>query len=349
MTKHKKITQIMLIMLGIFLILATYVYGPLSQKRKLSEANLKMQEQLLEEELNFEKKVEMFVENLEIDRNSGQLLANKGFSSIEEIYRSSIDEIKKIEGVDEKFAEELMEKSKDYISNKFVENLEIDRNLGQLLANKGFSSIEEIYQSSIDELKKIEGVDEKFADELIEKSKDYISNKKENVGKKIDSEKKNILEDEIINLVEGEDANIFENVEYNGIYNINNTFILKSDKAKIFSASPNFVVMKKMHVTLFMNDGRVVIITSDSGTYNKVTHDSFFEKNVEATDGETIILGDKLDLVSTEKWAQIYNNVIVKDQTKSFLKADKILYDFTSELYQVSMLDNKKVKVKIIK
>ena len=290
MTNHKKITQIMLIMLGIFLILATYVYGPLSQKRKLSEANLKMQEQLLEEELNFEKKVEMFVENLEIDRN-----------------------------------------------------------LGQLLANKGFSSIEEIYQSSIDELKKIEGVDEKFADELIEKSKDYISNKKENVGKKIDSEKKNILEDEIINLVEGEDANIFENVEYNGIYNVNNTFILKSDKAKIFSASPNFVVMKKMHVTLFMNDGRVVIITSDSGTYNKVTHDSFFEKNVEATDGETIILGDKLDLVSTEKWAQIYNNVIVKDQTKSFLKADKILYDFTSELYQVSMLDNKKVKVKIIK
>ena len=45
MTNHKKITQIMLIMLGIFLILATYVYGPLSQKRKLSEANLKMQEQ----------------------------------------------------------------------------------------------------------------------------------------------------------------------------------------------------------------------------------------------------------------------------------------------------------------
>ena len=270
-------------MLGVFLILATYIYNPLSQKRKSNEANLEIQEQLLEEELNFEKKVEMFVENLEIDRN-----------------------------------------------------------LGQLLTNKGFSSIEEIYQSSVDEIKKIEGVDEKFAKELIEKSKDYIVNKNKN------AKKKTILEDEIIKLVEGEDANIFENVEYNGVYNLNNTFVLRSDKAKIFSASPNFVLMQKMHVTLFMNDGRVVIITSDSGTYNKVTHDSFFERNVKATDGETIILGDKLDLVSTEKWAQIYNNVIITDRTKSFLKADKILYDFTSELYQVSMLDNKKVKVKII-
>ena len=37
MTNHKKITQIMLIMLGIFLILATYVYGPLSQKRKIGK------------------------------------------------------------------------------------------------------------------------------------------------------------------------------------------------------------------------------------------------------------------------------------------------------------------------
>ena len=329
-------------MLGVFLILATYIYNPLSQKRKSNEANLEIQEQLLEEELNFEKKVEMFVENLEIDRNLGQLLTNKGFSSIEEIYQSSVDEIKKIEGVDEKFAKELIEKSKDYISSKFAENLEIDRNLGQLLTNKGFSSIEEIYQSSVDEIKKIEGVDEKFAKELIEKSKDYIVNKNKN------AKKKTILEDEIIKLVEGEDANIFENVEYNGVYNLNNTFVLRSDKAKIFSASPNFVLMQKMHVTLFMNDGRVVIITSDSGTYNKVTHDSFFERNVKATDGETIILGDKLDLVSTEKWAQIYNNVIITDRTKSFLKADKILYDFTSELYQVSMLDNKKVKVKII-
>ena len=33
---------------------------------------------------------------------------------------------------------------------------------------------------------------------------------------------------------------------------------------------------------------------------------------------------------------------------KSSLKADKIHYDFTSELYQVSMFNNKKVKIKLV-
>ena len=300
MTNYKKIIQIMLIMLGIFLILATYFYSPISQKRKSDQVNLKNQESFVKEEefkdkdkdkeLNFEEKVELFVENLEVDKN-----------------------------------------------------------LGQRLVNEGFSSIEEIYQSGLEKVKKIEEVDEKLAKKMMEKSKVYIANKKEKINNKIEDNKAVTAEDEIINLVEGEDANIFENVEYSGIYNANNTFILKSDTAKIFTASPNFVVMKNMHVTLYMDDGRVVVITSDSGTYNKVTYDSFFEKNVKATDGETIILGDNLDLISTEKWAQVYNNVIVKDQSKSFLRADKIHYDFTSELYQVSMFDKGKVKVKLIK
>ena len=39
--------------------------------------------------------------------------------------------------------------------------------------------------------------------------------------------------------------------------------------------------MKKMHVTIFLDGGRIIKITSDKGKYNKVTYDSYFEDNEE--------------------------------------------------------------------
>tara|TARA_B100001123_G_C15339966_1_gene1034427 strand:+ start:1616 stop:2203 length:588 start_codon:yes stop_codon:yes gene_type:complete len=161
--------------------------------------------------------------------------------------------------------------------------------------------------------------------------------------------KANVIEpkkEEVID--KDKEVNVFENVEYKGIYNLNNSYTIKSNNAKIFTADPDVVHMKNMHVTIFLNDGRIIKITSDKGKYNKVTYDSFFEKNVRATDGDTVILAENLDLLATEKWAMVYNDVIVEHNEKSSLKADKIHYDFTSELYQVSMFNNKKVKIKLV-
>ena len=45
----------------------------------------------------------------------------------------------------------------------FVSNLEVDETLGQLLVAEGFSTIEEINQSTQDEISKIEGIDEGYS------------------------------------------------------------------------------------------------------------------------------------------------------------------------------------------
>jgi len=67
----------------------------------------------------------------------------------------------------------------------FVRNLEVDETLGQLLVAEGFSSIEEINQSTQDEISKIEGIDENTAKELKERTKEYLIKEKENIGKKL--------------------------------------------------------------------------------------------------------------------------------------------------------------------
>ena len=67
----------------------------------------------------------------------------------------------------------------------FVKNLEVEETLGQLLVAEGFSSIEEIAQSSIEDISKIEGIDENTAKELQERSKEYLVKEKENIGNKL--------------------------------------------------------------------------------------------------------------------------------------------------------------------
>ena len=67
----------------------------------------------------------------------------------------------------------------------FIRNLEVDETLGQLLVAEGFSTIEEINQSTLDDILKIEGIDENTAKELKERTKEYLIKEKENIGKKL--------------------------------------------------------------------------------------------------------------------------------------------------------------------
>ena len=144
-----------------------------------------------------------------------------------------------------------------------------------------------------------------------------------------------------------EESNLFENIEYNGIYNANNPFTVKSEKAYISTNDPDIVYMTKVKTTLYINDGRIVTITSDKGKYNKVTYDSYFVGNVRAADGESIMSSENLDLLATQS-AIVYNNVVLTSD-KGLLRADKIKYNFETRSYHISMFKDKKVKIKLIK
>jgi len=78
----------------------------------------------------------------------------------------------------------------------FTKNLEVDETLGQLLVAEGFSSIEEIHQSTLQEILKIEAIDENTAKELKERAEEYLKKEKEDIGKKL---KELGVEDVLIN------------------------------------------------------------------------------------------------------------------------------------------------------
>ena len=140
----------------------------------------------------------------------------------------------------------------------------------------------------------------------------------------------------------------FENVEYKGLYDLNKPFIIKSEEAYILNEEPDIVYMNTMHVILHLNDGRIVNIISNKGSYNKRTNDCFFEDEVKATDGKTNIFADNLDLLANKNSVNIYNNVRLNDPTASF-QADKVDYDFETKNFKVSMFEDKKIKMRVVR
>ena len=139
----------------------------------------------------------------------------------------------------------------------------------------------------------------------------------------------------------------FENIEYQGLYDLDKPFSVKSEKAHILDEEPDIVYMTNMNVVLYLKDERIVRIISNRGRYNKATYDCFFEEDVRATDGETKIFSENLDLLATENFVKIYNNVKLNHSTGS-LRADKIDYDFETKYFKVSMFDDSLVKMKVI-
>jgi len=126
-------------------------------------------------QIEFKDKTEIFVKNLEVDETLGQLLVAEGFSSIEEINKSSSEDISKIEGIDENTAKELKERAGEYLIKEKeniaikLKDLGVDDNLinykgltpGMLLTlgEKKIKTLKDFAELSTDEL--IGGYDEK--------------------------------------------------------------------------------------------------------------------------------------------------------------------------------------------
>jgi len=164
------------------------------------------------------------------------------------------------------------------------------------------------------------------------------ANKKNNSNKEF-SEKK------IQSPLEKDTVNNFENLEFKGFYDFDKPFTVKSKNAIIKEGEPDLVYMTDMQVILYLEGNRTVNITSKTGLYNKGNYNCFFEQNVYATDGETIITANNLDLLAERNLIEIYNDVNLNYPMGTVL-ADRMEYNFETKLFKVS--DGQEIKMKII-
>ena len=146
-------------------------------------------------------------------------------------------------------------------TDNFVRNLELDETLGQLLVAEGFSSIDDVKDSSVEAFTKIEGIEEETAKELIGRAKEFYQKDQEEIAKRI---KDLGLDNDLINhegltpgmlVTLGEqkiltlnDFADFASDELTGAYDI-----VKGERVKIKGCLEDFALSKKEADDLIMS------------------------------------------------------------------------------------------------
>jgi len=125
--------------------------------------------------------LELFKEQLDVDEEVALILAQEGFSSIEEIAYVPVQEMVQIEEFDEEIVEELRNRARDVLLTRAIAGEEqgstpaqdllemdgMDEELAYKLAAKGVITMEDLAEQALDELDGIDGLDEERASKLI--------------------------------------------------------------------------------------------------------------------------------------------------------------------------------------
>ena len=148
------------------------------------ELNVMTQEQATQKsETEMQNLQQLFMEQLDVDEDVAAILVQEGFSSIEEIAYVPATELLSIEEFDEGIVEELRGRARDVLLTQAIASEEefgdaepaqdlldmegMDRALAFRLAAEGITSMEDLAEQAVDDIKNIEGLDETRAAQLI--------------------------------------------------------------------------------------------------------------------------------------------------------------------------------------
>ncbi|MDR2212305.1 MAG: transcription termination factor NusA [Pseudomonadales bacterium] len=127
--------------------------------------------------------ITIFMQALDVDEEVADILAQEGFTSIEEIAYVPLEEIAGIQDFDEEIADELRNRAKDALLTKAIASEEdiskagiaddllnmegMSNDIALALSKLGILSMEELAEQAIDDLLEIDGMDEAKAGQLI--------------------------------------------------------------------------------------------------------------------------------------------------------------------------------------
>jgi N utilization substance protein A len=132
--------------------------------------------------------VQMFMKQLDVDEDVATILAQEGFSTIEELAYVPVSELASIEAFDEELIKELRNRARDVLLTQAIaseESLEsqlpaddllqlsgMSPDLALKLAQSGIRTREQLAEQSVDDLAEIEGLDAAEAGALIMKARE---------------------------------------------------------------------------------------------------------------------------------------------------------------------------------
>jgi N utilization substance protein A len=131
--------------------------------------------------------VTSFMEQLNVDENVAAVLAEEGFSTIDEVAYVPVEELQAIAEFDDELVDILRQRAQEALAARAAEAGEdlnavpaedllgmegMDEGLAYALARRGVITMDDLAEQSVDELMEIDGMDEEWAARLIMKARE---------------------------------------------------------------------------------------------------------------------------------------------------------------------------------
>jgi transcription termination/antitermination protein NusA len=140
-------------------------------------------EALEKDDIEIKNNAQIFVEKLSVGEDVATLLAQEGFSTIDQVAYVPINELEKIDGFDEKLVNELRERAQDQLlveaisteedldqhgpSKNLIDLKSVNETIAYALARNGINDKNTLAEQSIDDLLEIDEMDEEIASKII--------------------------------------------------------------------------------------------------------------------------------------------------------------------------------------
>ena len=132
-------------------------------------------------EIEFSKVRDLFIAKLDVDEDVADILVREGFNTLEEVAYVPLEEMLEIEALDEETVNELRSRARNALLNAAIVNEErvehsiedllkmegVDENIARALASKGVETQDQLADLDAEELIEITGMDEERANQLI--------------------------------------------------------------------------------------------------------------------------------------------------------------------------------------
>ena len=173
----------------------------------------------------------------------------------------------------------------------------------------------------------------------------YVNQKDRNNKKIFSESSKEKITKSITSKNDG-NKNKFYNIEYSGLDFSGNRYILRSEEAIADNSKSSTIHLRKVNAKFYFKDDTVLNITSDNGTYDNITLDINFKKNVKADYGDNRMISDEASFANSKGYLRILNNVKLFS-TKGDLIADELLFDIKSQNLEINSFNDNNINAKI--
>ena len=172
----------------------------------------------------------------------------------------------------------------------------------------------------------------------------YISQKKNNNQTIISQDLQKKITQNFSN--DKSEGDVFYDVSYSGFDLSGNRYLLKSKEARTDRLNSQKVNLKSVEAFFYFKDDSILKIESEECIYNNNTLDMKFKDNVRAYYGESTLLADNAEYLSSKNYLIISDNVKIND-IRGEMKADRLFFDLKKNTLDISSYNDNSVNANL--